>query len=360
MRKESDYETEDCGIHLVPISVSKTKGVEHRLRKEIKFLSNLRQEYELNMLEVKKELLDEKINKREVEDQRQEFSEVINRGRIEWDQERGFLEQELMEAREKVAELKGKLRLKDEVVKELEKTNNFMKHQLTLRFSSSVIPKEEKVAVVDNSMEMISLSNQLAAKTACMERLERHNKELQQKVDNLVGENTDLKNQIEKLQVQVSTPRRGGEKPKAEFRSLGENFRQVELLRKTLEEKNSASRKRFDQVSKLKKKLLRKEQLADRLVAWVKVRNKIEEARDAQEVLTIGDQVLGSEKKKRNRGRTLPRSTAKKVVDLGRLYSPDLTTIFDKASLSHKLKAKKGVARGRLGDKSGDFKRKAG
>ena len=198
---------------------------------------------------------------------------------------------------------------------------------------SAVTAKEEKVAVVDNSMEMISLSNQLAAKTACLERLEGHNKELQQKVDNLVGENTDLKNQIGKLQVQVSIPRQGGEKPKAEFRSLRENFRQVELLRKTLEEKNSASRKRFDQVSKLKKKLLRKEQLADRVVAWVKVRNKIEEARDAQEVLTIGDQVLGCEKKKRNRGRTLPRSTAKKVVDLGRLYSPDLTTIFDKVGI---------------------------
>ena len=250
---------------------------------------------------------------------------------------------------------------------------------------SAVTAKEEKVAVVDNSMEMISLSNQLAAKTSCLERLEGHNKELQQKVDNLVGENTDLKNQIEKLQVHVSTPRRGGEKPKAESRSLVENFRQVELLRKTLEEKNSASRKRFAQVSKLKKKLLRKEKLADRLVAWVKVRNKIEEARDAQEVLTIGDQVLGSEKKKRNRGRTLPRSTAKKVVDLGRLYSPDLTTIFDKvgiflsycmggrwmvlckismsctkASPSHKLKVKKGVARVRLGEKSGDVKRKTG
>ena len=121
---------------------------------------------------------------------------------------------------------------------------------------SAVTAKEEKVAVVDNSMEMISLSNQLAAKTSCLERLEGHNKELQQKVDNLVGENTDLKNQIGKLQVQVSIPRQGGEKPKAEFRSLGENFRQVELLRKTLEEKNSASRKRFDQVSKLREAIL--------------------------------------------------------------------------------------------------------
>ena len=53
-------ESEDCGIHLVPISVSKSKGVEQGLRKEIKYLTILRQEYELNMLEVKKELLDEK------------------------------------------------------------------------------------------------------------------------------------------------------------------------------------------------------------------------------------------------------------------------------------------------------------
>ena len=319
-------ESEDCGIHLVPISVSKSRGLEQGLRKEIKYLTSLRQEYELNMLEVKKELLDEKIHNRDVEEQRQEFLEAVSKGRIQWQQERKSLEEELTEAREKIAELKSKLRLKEEVVKELDKSNNFMKHQLTLEERCpSVMPKEETV-------EIISLKNQLAAQTSCLERLDEHNKDLQQKVDDLVVENFDLKRELEKLQAQVSSLRQ--EKSKAEVRSLQENFQEGELLRKTLKEKNRASRKSFTQLCRLKKKLVRKEQLADRLVAWVNLRNKIEQARDPGEVLTIGDEVLGSGKKRSHGiGKGLTLLKAKKVMKFGRHYSPDSTTISEKVGL---------------------------
>merc|ERR1719376_1380953 len=64
------------------------------------------------MLEVKKELLDEKIHKKEVEEQRKGFLEAVTKGRNQWQQEKVILEKELKEAREKVAELTGKLKLK--------------------------------------------------------------------------------------------------------------------------------------------------------------------------------------------------------------------------------------------------------
>ena len=230
-------ESEDCGIHLVPISVGKSRGLEQGLRKEIKYLTSLRQEYELNMLEVKKELLDEKVHNRDVEEQRQEFLEAVSKGRIQWQQERKSLEEELTEAREKIAELKSKLRLKEEVVKELDKSNNFMKHQLTLEERCpSVMPKEETV-------EIISLKNQPAAQTSCLERLDEHNKDLQQKVDDLVVENFDLKRELEKLQVQVSSLRQ--EKSKAEVRSLQENFQGGGTIEKNLEGKEQGIKEKF-------------------------------------------------------------------------------------------------------------------
>merc|ERR550517_2446509 len=97
------------------------------------------------MLEVKKELLDEKIHKREVEEQRKEFLAAVTQGRIQWQQEKSNLEKELKEAREKIAELTGKLNLKEVVMKEL---NSRAK-------SPSVMPKEERVAVVDAMMEVV-------------------------------------------------------------------------------------------------------------------------------------------------------------------------------------------------------------
>ena len=133
-----------------------------------------------------------------------------------------------------------------------------------------------------------------------MERLGEHNKELQEKIENLVGENTNMKHGMEKLQVQVSTLRQENEKhTQVDVRRVQENFEKVELLRESLIEKNSASKKSLAQLLKLQKKLLKKEKLADRLVAWVKVRKRIEAARDTQEVLTIGDKVLGSEKRRK-------------------------------------------------------------
>ena len=302
MRNEGDNESDDCGVRLVPISVKKSRrSMEQRLRKEIKFLTSLRQEYEVNMLEVEKELLDEKIQKRELEEQRLEFLEAVSKSRLQWQQEKWCLERELMEEREKVAELKNKLMLKEEVVKELDKTNKFMKHQLTLKERCPPkMAKVEKVAEVDNiMMEMVSAGNQLDAKTSCLERLGEHNKELQQKIENLVGENTDMKHGMKELQVQVSTLRQEKEKhTQVDVRRVQKNFDKVELLRESLIEKNSASKKSLAQLLKLQKKLLKKEKLADRLVAWVKVRNRIEAARDTQEVLTIGDKVLGSGKRR--------------------------------------------------------------
>ena len=156
MRNGSDNESDDCGVRLVPISVKKSRrSMEQELRKEIKFLTSLRQEYEVNMLEVEKELLDEKIQKRELEEQRLEFLEAVSKSRLQWQQEKWCLERELMEEREKVAELKNKLMLKEEVVKELDKTNKFMKHQLTLKERCPpVMAKVEKVAEVEKLAEV--------------------------------------------------------------------------------------------------------------------------------------------------------------------------------------------------------------
>ena len=150
MQRDSDHRSEDCGVRLVPIAVSKSRGVEYKLRKEIDFLSNLRKEYEVNMLEVKKELLDERIHKREVEEQRKEFLAAVTQGRIQWQQEKSNLEKELKEAREKIAELTGKLNLKELIMKDL---NSRAK-------SPSVMPKEERVAVVDAMMEVVGVRNQ--------------------------------------------------------------------------------------------------------------------------------------------------------------------------------------------------------
>merc|ERR1719342_116204 len=56
------------------------------------------------MLEVKKELLDEKILKKEVEEQREEFLEAVNKARTQWQQEKENLERESNLAKEKIAE----------------------------------------------------------------------------------------------------------------------------------------------------------------------------------------------------------------------------------------------------------------
>ena len=193
MQRESDNESEDCGVPLVPVSVSKARGVEYKLRKEINFLSNLRKEYEVNMLEVKKELLDEKILKKEVEEQRKEFLEAVNKARIQWQQEKENLERELNLAREKIAELTGKLNLKDSILKE----------QNSRARSPSVMPKEERVAAVEAMMEVVSVRNEIAAVALSMRRLNEYNGELKKKIYDLEEENRDLKFEMEKLRTQA-------------------------------------------------------------------------------------------------------------------------------------------------------------
>ena len=180
MQKESD----DEGIHLVPVAVSKSRGADYRLRKEISFLSKLRKEYEVNMLVVKKELLDEKINKKKVEELRKEFLEAVIKGRHQWQQEKGSLEKELTELREKVAELSGKLKLQE------------LKSRAR---SPSVMPKEERVVAVDAMMEVVGVRNELAASARFMKRLIEENGELEKKINDLVEENTDMKNEMERL-----------------------------------------------------------------------------------------------------------------------------------------------------------------
>ena len=51
MQTVSDSESEDCGILLVPqaVEVSKSRGIDYRLRKEISLLSKLKKEFEVNM-----------------------------------------------------------------------------------------------------------------------------------------------------------------------------------------------------------------------------------------------------------------------------------------------------------------------
>merc|ERR1719234_266992 len=146
------------------------------------------------MLEVKRELLDEKIHKKEVEEQRKEFLEAVTKGRIYWQQEKVTLEKELKEAREKVAELKGKLNLKEDIMRGLNSA-----HLNSRARSPSVMPKEERVAVVDAMMEVVGVRNEVAAQALFMKRLSEQNGDLKKKITDLEEENRDLKQEIEKL-----------------------------------------------------------------------------------------------------------------------------------------------------------------
>ena len=102
LQRESDDESGDCGIRLVPLDRArcKSRGGEYELRKKINFLSSLRKEYEVNMLELEKELLDEKIGKSKIEEEIKEFLETSIKARHQWQQEKGSLEKKLAEARE--------------------------------------------------------------------------------------------------------------------------------------------------------------------------------------------------------------------------------------------------------------------
>merc|ERR1719209_1585333 len=138
------------------------------------------------MLEVKKELLDEKIHKKEVEEQTKEFLEAATKARIKWQQEKKSFEKELKEARKKVAEL-----------------TSFVKEQNSRARSPTVMPKEERVAVVEAMMEVVGVRNEIKAQALFMKRLTKENGELKKKINELEEENRDLKYEMENLRTQA-------------------------------------------------------------------------------------------------------------------------------------------------------------
>jgi len=259
MQRESDHKSEDCGVRLVPIAVSKSRGVEYKLRKDIDFLSNLRKEYEVNMLEVKKELLDEKIHKREVEEQRKEFLEAVTKGRIQWQQEKSNLEKELKEAKEKVSELTSKLNLKEVIMKEMNSRAR----------SPSVMPKEERVAVVDAMMEVVGVRNEIAAQALFMKRLSEQNGELKKTISDLEEENKDMKQEIEKLRLQVISNAQGhNEEPMEEVRDFTTAKQKYEERRAELQDRTSKEEREEQRGSKVKdviSKRQRREKRRDRV-----------------------------------------------------------------------------------------------
>merc|ERR1719234_2919706 len=167
------------------------------------------------MLEVKKELLDEKIHQKEVEEQRKEFLEAVTKGRNQWQQEKVTLEKELKEAREKVAELKGKLKLKEGIMKELHSA-----HLNSRARSPSVMPKEERVAVVEAMMEVVGVRNEIAAQALFMKRLSEQNRELKKKITDLEEENRDMKQEIEKRRLQAVSMVEENEEERTDVKDL--------------------------------------------------------------------------------------------------------------------------------------------
>ena len=289
MQRESDSDSEsECGIPLVPVAVSKSRGVDYQLRKEISFLSNLRKEYEVNMLEVKKELLDEKINKKKVEEQRKEFLEAVIKGRHQWQQEKESLEKEMTDLREKVAELTGKLKLQE----------------LNRRARSpSVMPKEERVAAVDSMMEVVGVRNEIAATARLLKRLIEENGELKNKNNELVEENTDMKNEMEKLHSQVLSKVLGNEEGRGEVKeelsakvnqvtSMKENRRRERGVsggkkgegRDTTPKKRARGDRRADVTPKKQKE---RREYGEKIAALEKARSEVGQARDPGEISWI-------------------------------------------------------------------------
>ena len=272
-------------------SVGMPKHKERLFRKEIEglrdennILSKLRKEYEMKALEMEKEVLDGRIHTKDVEQQRNELEAVTK---------------DLRDANEEIAKLSAKLVLKEDVVKKVEEELAEAKNQLRLRTRSpSVMPKEERLAVVDNKMEVIILKNQLAAKTSGFERLEEHNKKL-------LEEDLVSKIKVKNLQAEVSIL-----KQKKEFgvaKHLQNKLKQVELLRKKLKDKTTAANKTKSKLVKMTGRLIseairrelkaiRREQEAERLVAKVKLWNKVEQTKDSREVSTLAGGLLGREK----------------------------------------------------------------
>merc|ERR1719204_2661102 len=141
------------------------------------------------MLEVKKENLNLKINCLAIEDQRKDFLKIQG-GLRQATSEKEYLEKQLVEAKEEIGDLKGKLRLKENI---LEKVSSRAR-------SPSVMPKEEREAVVDKVMEVVTIRNEIRATVQMMKRLKDQNEEFNQKNLELAEENNMLKLKIGELQ----------------------------------------------------------------------------------------------------------------------------------------------------------------
>lgn len=196
-----------------------------------------------------------------------------------------------MEAREKVAELKGKLRLKEDIVKELNSA-----HLNSRARSPSVMPKEERVAVVDAMMEVVGVRNEIAAQALFMKRLSEQNGELKKKITDLEEENRDLKQEIEKRRFQAVSKVEENEKGRTEVKDLlpekpGDEDRRAELQVRTStsQRKEQGGTKVNDAISKSQKKRKRSEEIRDLrnvldLKALTLARSKVEQARDPSEI----------------------------------------------------------------------------
>ena len=123
-------------------------------------------------------------------DQRKDFLKAVTQGRLQWENEKEYLKKELTEAKETIADLKEKLRLKENIS---EKVSSRAR-------SPSVMPKEEREAVVDKVMEDVSMRNEIRATALMMKRLKDQNEELNQKNLELAAENNMMKSKIRELQ----------------------------------------------------------------------------------------------------------------------------------------------------------------
>merc|ERR1719494_836224 len=178
------------------------------------------------MLEVKKENLNLKINCKEIEDQRKDFLKAVTQGGLRWTSEKEYLEKQLVEAKETIVDLKGKLRLKENI---LEKVSSRAR-------SPSVMPKEEREAVVDKVMEDVTIRNEIRATALLMKRLKDQNDELNQNNLELVEENNRMKLKIVELEASATFDRETRLKTLQEARQKIEQATNQAVISKAIEE----------------------------------------------------------------------------------------------------------------------------
>merc|ERR1712226_369629 len=135
-----------------------------------------------------------------------------------------------------------------------------------------------------------------------------------------------------------------------------------ELLRKKLKDKTTAANKTKSKLVKMtgrliseairrEQKAIRREQEAERLVAKVKLRNKVEQAKDSREVSTLAGGLLGREKTrnpKNSEGSAL--SSTLNMVKRGREDLRKTNNNSDE-NLPNLLDEKNGLEKGMTGQK---------